>query len=732
VQRAVRSLRQAWPDGAQVRLGLRNGDTAPQRRRRHLIRPPQILFTTPESLAILLSQSAGRAMFGSLRWVIVDEVHALVGNKRGVDLALSLERMEEFVQAGQGRGLQRIGLSATCTPLELAARFLVGVDRLCTIARVPDAGKLDLTIEPLPAEDATGRRGFMARLLDRLHPVLKQQKTTLIFTNIRSLAERVIWGLRRRYPRHAQRFAVHHSALALDVRRRAERRLKQGKLRAVVSSTSLELGVDIGSVECVVFVHPPGGVVRLLQRVGRSGHGPGLPRRGLLLTAGAADLLEATVTAASCHAGQLEPLRDTPLALDVLCQHLVGMAMGQAPSWDQAYRLVRRAWPYRDLSRADFQCCLDYLSGRHQDGREWLPPRFTIVQEKTARLLRRNLGTILAEDATAVRLRLPQVDELTQQRLSVPVGSLDESYVDHLQPGDRFLLDGRCFEFQKMQDQAVLVDEALALPLVPRWVGAGWALSAELASRLFTFRQRLAEALREGTQEMERILAGEFHLGLAAQAELIDLFLAQERCSEIPALGALLIEGCRAEHGVAYCFHTPLSRSGNDSLARVLAWRLQQTHGWLVDIVVADLGFMLAPATPASLGPEDWRELLNPEDFTFDLDQALRDSPSLRERFARVATTGLMLLRQGWGRRRKVGGHAWAQRRLFDQTRAADPSFLFLRQAEAEMKHSSCDGSAAAAYVARVPKMDVRCRWLAEISPFAAAWTQPGQVSSVT
>src|SRR5262249_46350030 len=183
------------------------------------------------------------------------------------------------------------------------------------------------------------------------------------------------WGLRRRYPQRADDIAVHHSSIAAARRRGVERRLKHGNLWVVVSSTSLELGIDIGTVDQVVFVHPPGAVVRLLQRVGRSGHRPDEPRRGLLLTAGPGELMEAAVTANSGRDGQLETVRMIDRPLDMLCQQIVGMAMTGAWSPDVAYDLIRRAAPFRALTRDDFDDCLDYLSGRRRDGTPWLPAR---------------------------------------------------------------------------------------------------------------------------------------------------------------------------------------------------------------------------------------------------------------------------------------------------------------------------------------------------------------------
>jgi ATP-dependent Lhr-like helicase len=720
-----------------VRIGLRTGDTSERVRRRLCLQPPDVLLTTPESLAVLLSQPASIDWFRELRWVVVDEVHALAANKRGADLSLSLERLTQL----SGGSLQRIGLSATCAPVADVARFVVGVGRRCSSAVVADAAPLELAIEPL---EAAGH-GFLRQLLDRLEPELTTNRTTLIFTNARGLAERVTWGLRRRLPQWAEEIAAHHSSLAAARRRVVERRLKQGRLRAVVSSTSLELGIDIGSVDRVVLVHPPGAVVRLLQRVGRSGHSPGQTRRGLVLTATPAELLEAAVTSASGHLSQYEPLRIPAGPLDVLCQQILGVAAQQACLPDDVLELAHRAYPYRNLSRRDLDDCLDYLSGRHRDGRSWLPPRlrwhgdaFAILDQRTARLVRRNIGTIIAEEPrtvrqTGVRGQRPEVRDggdaafLTSDLCpvtSAPVGQVDEAFADRLRPGDRFLLDGRCLEVRGSDGRAVLVEEAVGHPAVPRWAGSLGPLSADLARRLYVLRTQAAEALRDGPEALAHLLHEHYGLNGPAIAMLITHFQRQECISEIPDPTACLVEAVRGGFSTDYYVHTPLNRAGNDTLARVAVLRLARGRRQTVTSAVADLGFMLSLGSGPDLTPAELRTLLAAEDFAADLTRALDDSITLRERFRCVALTGLMILRNPLGQRRRVGGRDWPERRLFEQVRQSDPDFLFLRQAMNEVRTETLDLPAALAFLVDWPRLSIHWRWLPQVSPFAESWTQ--------
>jgi ATP-dependent Lhr-like helicase len=738
LQRTWRSLRGTRSfENVELRIGVRTGDTSCRVRQRHLSEPPAVLLTTPESLAQMLASPAFQHFFRSLRWVIIDEIHALIGNKRGADLAVSLERLERWACAPP----QRIGLSATCAPLSAAAEFLCGTLRPCTVAAVADATQKQFIIEPL-FDSLDYAPGWMAALLDRLERELAASRTTLVFANTRNLAERLTWALRRRYPNRGHEIGVHHSALAAPRRRLVERHLKQSRLWVVVSSTSLELGIDIGSVDQVVFVHPPGGVVRLLQRVGRSGHRPGEPRRGLLLTASPSELLEAAVTASSGRDSQIESVRIMDKPLDVLCQQLAGMAMTDSWTADAAYELVRRAAPYGTLTPDDFQDCLDYLCGIRRDGSPWLPARlrregecFTIADARTAKLLRRNLGSILTEDACSIRLQTPTRNDQTHTQF---LGEVDQAYAERLQAGDRFVLDGRCLELKKREAAALLVDEVFGRPQIPRWVGNGVPMPGALARRIFLFRVQAAEALRESDETFRTWLCHDYHLNDAAISGLAHYVRRQELISEVPTLTALSIECIGMQECTEYYVHTPLPRCVNETLARVLLHRWQRADrswpmaGGQVDNLpprlrsralafAADLGFYLLVNVAAPLSPDQWRSSLEAKGFAADFQKHLRGSDLLRENFTRVAQTGLMVLRHPSGRKRKVGGKDWTERRLFDQIHASAADFVLLRQAEREAQDSTCDLSGAAAFLETLASLQIRIRQLAEPSPFGAS-----------
>ena len=403
-----------------------------------------------------------------------------------------------------------------------------------------------------------------------------------------------------------------------------------------------------------------------------------------------------------------------------------------------------RAHPYENLSRADFDACIDYLSGRRRDGSPWLPTRlrwdgddFTIADDRTLRLLRRNIGTILTEENRQVRLeeggQWPVASGTVSEPPSSPlatdhwplatrlVGEVDEMFANRLQAGDRFVLDGRCLEYRHREGMALVVSEVMGRPRTPHWMGTGLPLSPDLARRIFLFRIRASEALRDGPAAFDHLLQHEYGLNQAGCVELRQLFSLQETVSAIPDLTSFLIECVRSAWTITYYLHTPLNQAGNEALARVVGRRLQQIHGARVVAVAASLGILLSVNGRVDIAGEHWQHLLAVKDFEADLNRALEGSTLLRERFARVALTGLMLLRHPLGGRRRVGGRDWAGRRLYDQVVQADPDFVLLRQARREMRQE-CDVDAGRSFAEELSGRAICCRWLSQCSPLAESW----------
>jgi ATP-dependent helicase Lhr and Lhr-like helicase len=719
-----------------ITVGVRTGDTSAYQRRQMQREPPHLLITTPESLALLLSQPAWAETWSTVEHAIIDEVHALVPTKRGADLAVSLERLAACAASDP----VRVGLSATCRPAEPVARWLVGPTRACRVvepARGFGEPQLELEVEWLGQAGEPGRRSpIYRRLLKRLASVIDQHRTTLVFANTRALTERITHDLRRVSSVDPELVAAHHSALDARRRRAVEAALKAGAARAVVSSTSLELGVDIGTVDLAVQVGLPGGVARLLQRVGRAGHHLGAVSRGLILAGTPAELAGAAVTARAGREGRIEPLRAPEAPLDVLCQQIIGMACDRDWNDDEAFALVRRAGPMAALGRGDFEACLDFLAGQLGAGagafepEPGAPPRssspriwrrggqFGLRSRRVRRWLWRNIGTICSEESVSVLAG------------GIAVGTLEATFAERLQVGDRFVLDGQALEFRRLDGLVVHSRVAQGDPDLPRWSSDRLGLSPALAREVAWFQEKAADRLAsEGPHELRAWLAEEYGLDTEASVVLEDLFEAQERYSEVPRAGVLLVEEWPHEEGFAYAFHAPLGRSACEPLARATAARLGQRFGRDLALAVADLGWSIKLEEEGRLAPDDLPGLLEAEGFEAAALEGLERGELLARRFRHVASTALMVLRNPDGGRRRVGGLFWVSQRLYPLLKARCPEHPLLRETRREVLDDLLDISSALDWLRARPTP--RLRVLRSPSPFTAAWIDPALAEHV-
>lgn len=727
-----------------IRIGVRTGDTPPQLRQKQRRQPPQILITTPESLSLLLSQPAWSAHWEHVERIVVDEVHALAPTKRGVDLAVTLERLAERSRIDP----PRIGLSATCRPAEPVARFLVGPTRDCRILESPAPGgrRLQIDVESLvePGEPPD-RRLTYRRLVRRLRRAIASHRTTLIFANTRPLTEKLTHDLRQSAAADDQPgatqsggnldppIAAHHSALDAARRREIESRLKRGELRAVVCSTSLELGIDVGTADLAVQVGLPGGVARCIQRMGRSGHRLGGTPRGLMLCATAAELAGAVVTARWAVAGRLEPIRMIENPLDVVCQQLLALACSGEQSAEDAYQLLRRAGPLATLDRRDFDSCLDFLAGdlpappgawEAEPGAEprWTSPRiwksrgwFGVRDRRVARWFWSNVGTITSEESVRVL-----VD-------GVALGTVEGSYAERLRPGDRFTLDGRCLEFRNCRGGLVTARPATGQPALPIWHSDRQTLTDELAHEVAAFRREAARQLSHaGSEACRRWLCDHFPLDGRAVELLLELLEAQEQTSSVPGVDELLVEEFPSIEapGLTYAFHAPLNRAACEAMGRAAAARLGRRFGRDLELQAADLGWSLRLPEDATLTAADLPSLMDLDRFEDDVLEGIDRGELPAQRFRHIAATALMVLRNPEHRRRvRVGGLLWVSSRLYPLVKAACPDHPLLRETRREVLCDLLDLPSAQRWLASGPSF--RFRRLPAISPFAAAWILP-------
>ena len=482
-----------------IRTFVRTGDTPQSERAAMRKRPPHIVVTTPESLYILLGSESGRKMLATTRTVIVDEIHAMVGTKRGLHLALSLERLEALA----GRKLTRVGLSATQKPIEEVARFLVGTHQVaadgladCTIIDSGHIRERDLQVEipPAPLEAVMSGEVWML-VYDRLAELVAEHRTTLIFVNTRRYAERIARYLSERIG--AERVTAHHGSMSKELRFDAESRLKKGELKALVATASLELGIDIGDVDLVCQIGSPRSIAAFLQRVGRSGHSVGGTPKGRLFPLSRDDLVECAALLDSVRRGELDRLRIPEKPLDVLAQQIVAEVGAREWNESELFDLFRRAWPYRALGRDEFDEVVRMLAegfttrrGRHGALIYHDAVNHELRGRRNARLTALTSGGTIPDNADYQVILEPQ---------ATFVGTVNEDFAIESLQGDIFQLGNVSYRILRVEQGRVRVEDAQGQPpTIPFWLGEAPGRSDELSVSVSRLRKEIEQRLEAG------------------------------------------------------------------------------------------------------------------------------------------------------------------------------------------------------------------------------------------
>ncbi|MFL6595743.1 MAG: DEAD/DEAH box helicase [Chthoniobacterales bacterium] len=691
----------------------RSGDTKAAERAKFRRNGAHILVTTPESLAVMLAQQDYVRHLRECAFVIVDELHSFAGNKRGSDLTLSLERLERLTS----NPICRVGLSATAAPLDVLARFLVGEGRSCRIAEAKVEKKSIVEVfspirrNPYPPAGYTG-----ARLYAELAQLIRSRRSVLVFTNVRSAAEQVGLNLKELLPDLAKQIETHHASLDRSVRLEVEDRLKNGELRAVVCSTSLELGIDIGAVDLVVMVATPKGVSRAIQRIGRSGHSLNKSSHGVLVATNVNDLVEATVTARRVRERALDPIRIQQNTVDVVAQHIVGLACVAPIAADEVFALVRRAHPFAGMTRAEFDDIVQYLEGGGAALRKQYAGLFGKIQvddgvialahPRVARDFLVNIGTIVSESFVDVFLK--------RRRL----GSVEENFVKQLQIGDLFVLGGRIVRLVDTGLQAAYVERADGhLPTVPRWNAAKMPLTSGLAEGVRNIRKEIAARLKD--DDVVDWLVEDYEISVANAEAILEQFRAQLSVSELAVGEKMLIELYREGEHSHYFFHSLIGRSANDALSRIVAWRVKNRIGGNALVTIDDYGFLLTLRPFQEMPLEDWRLCFEREGAEEDLHAALRGSELVKWQFRGVAQTGLMVPRHLPGRERRPKQLTWSSEVLFRVLEQHEPDHPLLNEAYRQAMHTFLDAEQAYAFLDRVQSFRWVIRELPVVSPFS-------------
>lgn len=642
-----------------IRAAVRTGDTTQAERNAMRRRAPHILVSTPESLYVLLGSDSGRAMLAGVRTVIVDEIHAVAGGKRGSHLSLSLERLDALCEAAGQRAPVRIGLSATQKPLSAVARFLAGAGdagRDCAVVDVGHVRARDLGLElpPVPLE-AVMPNEVWERVYDRLAELTVLHRTTLVFVNTRRMAERMARHLGERLG--AEHVAAHHGSLAKEYRLDAEQRLKRGELQVLIATASLELGIDIGDVDLVCQIGSPRGIASFLQRVGRSGHHVGGLPKGRLFPTSRDDLIECAALLDCVRRDELDALRIPVAPLDVLAQQIVAEVGGREWREDDLFDLVRRAAPYAALERARFDAVLRMLTDGYS-GRQGVRGAYlhrdavsgTVRARRGGRLTAVTSGGTIPDNADFTVVLEPQGHN---------IGTVHEDFAVESLAGDVFQLGNTSYRIQRVEAGKVRVEDAHgAAPNIPFWLGEAPGRTDELSAGVARLRGEIDRLLgeKEGDAAIDHAIDWLFeHLGLNEDAagQIVD-YLARARAAlgALPTRDTLIMERFfDASGGMQLVVHSPYGSRINRAWGLALRKRFCRSFNFELQAAATEDAIVLSLSDSHSFPLEEVWRYLRPASAEHVLIQALLDAPLFNVRWRWNATTALALPRYAGGRK---------------------------------------------------------------------------------
>ncbi len=675
-----------------IRVGVRTGDTTSVEKSKMLKKPPHILITTPESLGILLNSPKFLEHLFNVDWCIIDEIHALADNKRGVHLSLTLERLQRYSPF-----ICRVGLSATVAPLESIAKFLVGYEeknfRACKIIDVQFLKKLDIQVlSPVNDLIDVSHRKLHQSMYELLNELIQRHRTTLIFTNTRSATERVVLHLKEKFPNlYTDNIGAHHGSLSKEHRLELEKKMREGKLKVVVSSTSLELGIDIGFIDLVILLSSPKSVARALQRIGRSGHKLHDITKGRLVVMDRDDLIECAAIQKYGVEKKIDKIHIPTNCLDVLAQQIYGIAIAERILLEDVLKLVRQSYCYHSLSREDFIKIVEYLAGeynsledRHVYAKIWYDPDTGMIGKKgkLARVLyMTNIGTIPDESFVQVKIG------------SQVIGKIDEGFLERLKRGDIFVLGGNVYEFLYSRGMTAQVKASPSRPpTIPAWFSDMLPLSFDLALGIQRFRKLINQRFekKQSKNEILKFIKKYFYVQGATAEAIYNYCKDQFDYIGIPHEERIIVENYTDEEGKRMTiFHCLYGRRVNDVLSRALAFAISRSQHRDVQVGVRDNGFYLT--CEKTFQPLTAFKLIESKELRKIMNLAIDRSEVLKRRFRHCATRALMILRQYRGKRKMVGRQQMASMLLLNAVKRISEDFPILKEAKREVLEDLMD-----------------------------------------
>jgi ATP-dependent Lhr-like helicase len=639
----------------EIRTMVRTGDTSQQERREAVKRPPHVLVTTPESLYILLTSDSGRRALRDVRTVIVDEIHAMAADKRGAHLALSLERLEALVAAhaektGETARLQRIGLSATVRPMDVAARLLVGTRQPPVIVDVGQRRDLDLQIEVLDDElGAVCTNEQWAEVYDRVADLARNHRSTIVFVNTRRLVERMTLHLGERLG--AEAVAAHHGSMSRERRHKTEARLKAGDLKLAVATASLELGIDVGAIDLVCLVGSPRSIATGLQRIGRSGHAIGATPKGRFFPLTRDQLVECSALVRAARRAEIDRIRLRDAPLDVLAQQIVAACATDEWDEDALFSRLTQAGPYSALPRDTYDTVVDVLSegiATHRGRAGAL-----LHRDAVGRRLRARRGARLTAITSGGAIPDLATYDVVLEPEGTLIGTLDEDFAIESMAGDIFLLGNSSWRVRRIEGGRVRVEDAGgAPPTIPFWFGEGPARTRELSAEVSALREEVSSAAARGEDPVPALMEKSALPQRGAELVRDYLLAGKAALGTVPTQTRVVAERFFDESGgMQLIVHAPFGGRINRAWGMALRKSFCRTFDFELQAAATDDGVILSLGTQHSFPLESVFELVRAENLDELLTQAALQAPMFETRWRWNAVRSLALPRTRGGKR---------------------------------------------------------------------------------
>ena len=682
-------------------VGMRTGDTTAAQRARQSRRLPSTLITTPESLSLLLSRADAKEVFATLKMVVVDEWHELIGNKRGVQLQLALARLRYWQPE-----LITWGLSATLGNLHHACEVLLPQQDVNIVQGMLAKDLIVDTLLPSSIERFPWAGHLGLRMLPQVVSEIEQCSSSLIFTNTRSQSELWYQAILEARPDWAGLIALHHGSLDRSVREWVELAIKDGRLKSVVCTSSLDLGVDFLPVQRVFQIGSPKGVARLMQRAGRSGHAPGRPSRVTIVPTHSLELVESAAAQDAIAARRIEPRYSPCKPLDVLVQHLVTVALGGGFAEQQLFQEVRTTFAYRNLSPEQWQWALAFVQHggssltAYPDYRRAIPDENGIWHVPDAHLARRHrmsIGTIVSDASMSLKF-------WSKGGSGRSLGTVEESFIARMKPGDHLLFGGRLLELVRVHQMVAYVRPGKGKKAtVPRWNGGRMPLSSELANAFVDRMVAAAEGNFDGP-EMQLV------------KPLLDV---QIKWSALPTRDSLLAEYMQSREGWHFFLYPYAGRNVHLGLASLLAWRLGRIQPNTFSIAVNDYGLELLSAAPIDWIKHIERDLFSDNDLLADIIQSLNVGELAQRRFREIARISGLIFSGGPHAPKSTRQLQASSKLFYDVFRSYDAENLLLNQAQDEVLQQELDITRLTEALALIRPKQLSLQRIERPTPFA-------------